>query len=365
MRRLFWLFFLLLCLVPIALIGAALAVLEERPLVNRTVELTSDRLAQGERILDDNDPRKLQPGEIKTVRLTQDDLDITANYVVHRFAHGSALVRLRANVVGLSVTVPLPTPLNGRFVNIMVELLPKDSGLPAFESLKIGQINVPTRLANWLTAYGIACVNGQEAVDVIAEAIKQLDVEPGLMTVIYQWQADLPARLGSALVPPKESVRLLLYQQAMIQAGAQARKPTSLAVLLPPLFKLAAERSVGKGDPDPVAENRAAITVLTFYVNQRGLDKVLPNAEPWPKAALRTVKLNGRDDFPKHFILSAAIAITADSPLSDVIGLYKEVKDSRGGSGFSFNDLAADRAGSRMGRWQAPVPKPRCICKRG
>ena len=35
--------------------------------------------------------------------------------------------------------------------------------------------------------------------------------------------------------------------------------------------------------------------------------------------------------------------------LSDVIGLYKEIEDSRGGSGFSFNDIAADRAGTRFG----------------
>ena len=31
------------------------------------------------------------------------------------------------------------------------------------------------------------------------------------------------------------------------------------------------------------------------------------------------------------------------------MGLYKEVDDSRGGSGFSFNDIAADRAGTRFG----------------
>jgi hypothetical protein len=35
--------------------------------------------------------------------------------------------------------------------------------------------------------------------------------------------------------------------------------------------------------------------------------------------------------------------------LSDAIGLYREVDDSRGGSGFSFNDIAADRAGTRFG----------------
>ena len=32
-----------------------------------------------------------------------------------------------------------------------------------------------------------------------------------------------------------------------------------------------------------------------------------------------------------------------------MVGLYKEIADSRGGSGFSFSDLAADRAGAMFG----------------
>ncbi len=32
-------------------------------------------------------------------------------------------------------------------------------------------------------------------------------------------------------------------------------------------------------------------------------------------------------------------------------GLYKELKDAQGGSGFSFNDLAADRAGAYFGQF--------------
>lgn len=35
------------------------------------------------------------------------------------------------------------------------------------------------------------------------------------------------------------------------------------------------------------------------------------------------------------------------------MGLYKELEDARGGSGFSFDDLAADRAGTRFGELAA------------
>jgi hypothetical protein len=35
--------------------------------------------------------------------------------------------------------------------------------------------------------------------------------------------------------------------------------------------------------------------------------------------------------------------------------VYKEIADSRGGSGFSFNDIAADRAGTRFGELAANI----------
>src|SRR5437764_557643 len=102
---------------------------------------------------------------------------------------------------------------------------------------------------------------------------------------------------------------------------------------------------------------RASIVTLAFSVNGTGLAASAPTAARWPSAALRTVTLAGRDDFPKHFLISAAIAAEAGSPLADAVGLYKEVDDSRGGSGFSFNDIAADRAGTRFGEIASGSPE--------
>jgi hypothetical protein len=61
------------------------------------------------------------------------------------------------------------------------------------------------------------------------------------------------------------------------------------------------------------------------------------------------VTLAERGDFAQHFSVSAALAAVAGTPLSNAVGLYKEIDDSRGGSGFSFADLAADRAGTHFG----------------
>jgi len=92
---------------------------------------------------------------------------------------------------------------------------------------------------------------------------------------------------------------------------------------------------------------------LTSYLNGQRLDRLIPDAKDWPRPANHRVILNRRDDFAKHFIVSAALAANASGPLADAVGLYKEIADSQGGSGFSFNDIAADRAGSRFGEYAA------------
>src|SRR5581483_11453810 len=66
----------------------------------------------------------------------------------------------------------------------------------------------------------------------------------------------------------------------------------------------------------------------------------------------------------KHFMVSAALAARAGGPLSDAVGLYKEIADARGGSGFSFNDIAADRAGTRFGETAAQSGSARQLQER-
>jgi hypothetical protein len=61
-----------------------------------------------------------------------------------------------------------------------------------------------------------------------------------------------------------------------------------------------------------------------------------------------TITLLEREDLALHFLISAALAASADSGIAEALGVFKELDDSKGGSGFSFADLAADRAGIRF-----------------
>lgn len=56
----------------------------------------------------------------------------------------------------------------------------------------------------------------------------------------------------------------------------------------------------------------------------------------------------GRRDLAKHFMASAVMAAEGGSTLSHLVGQAKELGDANGGSGFSFVDLTANRAGIRF-----------------
>lgn len=344
---------LLFCLIAFALaiVGALYLVVENQPLVSRAAEFTPAHIERAKRIVEKNDPRTMKPGVLRTISLSQEELDLALNYLAGRYANGSSRVVLQPGTAAISASVELPRNPLGRFLNVTA-LVHETAALPGFDYLQIGRLPVPAWLADWLLEHALRRLNARDDYRIASDAIRKVSVADGRLTVTYDWQADLPDRIKAVIVPREDQERLKAYQDRLAElvrqsAGASA---VSLAELMAPLFKLAAQRSA---TGDPVAENRAVIVVLTFYVNGHGLAAIVPSAKDWPRPPPRKIQLTGREDFPQHFTISAAIAANAGAPLSDAIGVYKEVEDSRGGSGFSFNDIAADRAGTRFGELAA------------
>jgi hypothetical protein len=104
---------------------------------------------------------------------------------------------------------------------------------------------------------------------------------------------------------------------------------------------------------NPVEENKAGLLALAIYLGSANFNSVVGAID---KETLRICKSSGshivlanRSDLRLHFIYSAALKVISSSELSFTLGEFKELLDSqKGGSGFSFSDLAADRAGIRF-----------------
>ncbi len=70
---------------------------------------------------------------------------------------------------------------------------------------------------------------------------------------------------------------------------------------------------------------------------------------PEIKKLYQRIKVRDRNDLSRHFWVSAALAVLSDESHSISVGITKELMDATaGGSGFSFVDLTADRAGTRF-----------------
>ena len=106
--------------------------------------------------------------------------------------------------------------------------------------------------------------------------------------------------------------------------------------------------------PSAVEHNRAAVLALGIALGHDGLARYVGlnrNSELVRMAvSARTgITLRGRSDWARHYSLSAALAVLENPLVSDAGGLIKEELDAlTNGSGFSFGDLAADRAGIRF-----------------
>ncbi len=67
-------------------------------------------------------------------------------------------------------------------------------------------------------------------------------------------------------------------------------------------------------------------------------------------AVLGEPTMRGRRDLARHFLTSAFLAASTTVEATQAAGLAKEFADAEGPSGFSFADIAADRAGARFAR---------------
>ncbi|MEQ1485729.1 hypothetical protein [Methyloglobulus sp.] len=292
---------------------------------------------------------KTRPDEIGTIELTLADLNLAGNYLLNRFSKGKVLVALKDHKIRFAVTATLPENVLGKYVNISFRLGNADgNALPTLTKFKAGKLLLPSKVAAFVIEAVIRNTSLNEYFLLAKDPIKAVAIGNEKITITYHpSQATLDTARDLLTHNNASNIDSNAYQSKLIEIVGQhdAAWRLSLAELLKPLFALAYQRSTLTTAID---ENRIVINTINDYVNS---SKTAANFQPYYPAFLYK-----RIDLAQHFIGAAAITASVNSQIAQVLGEEKELQDAQGGSGFSFVDLTADKAGTRFGELATVSP---------
>jgi uncharacterized protein YfiM (DUF2279 family) len=348
-----------LCLfTPLLLLLGMLAVLalciESSPLVAEQAPLNATNIDRVKQILRQHRPGDLRSGETKTITLSEKELNLLASHLARRLNSVGAVLKIKEGLLALKsswdISAFLPYKQQASsYLNIeaIIGSSAGDAGIKALNihSLRVGQISFPSALIDAVLPIAIDHIDTAPLVQEGEKMIRALNIGAEDVALTYQWRADSIEALRGRLITADERQALAAYNHFLVaEVDRQGRKLTFTS-LLEATFRFAQLRSKSA---DPVVENKAAIIVLAAYANGGGLSTLIPEARDWPKPRRAKLRLHGRRDLVQHFMTSAALAVAGGGAISNAIGLRKEIDDASSGSGFSFKDLAADRAGVRF-----------------
>lgn len=352
LKKLFFLaFWLLLIGLPLAIVVTALIAIDQRPLVAGGSALTADRVEYAQALMKTLDPRGAPADRIRTLQLTGSDVDLLSTLAAHRFGVATEIVLQDREAL---VRASAPTPIGGYF-NVLAVVGETSTGLPHVGRLTVGGIRLPDWLTRRVVTQATRQLSQTELHDVPFGTIRSVSFGNGLLRVEYEWQAGLQERIAALAMPKIEADRLHEYDDRIGRVlDDLPPNRASLVDLARPIMKLAGERSEAG---DPVAENRAALLALAFYIVGPGPAALVPEAREWRRAQPHVLSMGGRNDLTQTFAMSAALAASEGTPLADVVGKYRDIGGLQGSNDMSPVRLAADRAGALLGRMAMQSPE--------
>jgi len=338
--------------------GFGVLALDAEPAIPERPPLSSAEKRQLVERFQGKNPRKVPHGATRTLRLAGPELDRLVAWAAQATApRVRTAVRLQGR--GLSAAASVRVPRTARWLNLEAATSPRiEKGRLSTEGsrLRVGQFGVPPLLLDVVTPFLVAGLQGDRDLRRVLPAVESLAFTPDRAELSYT-RVDMPPGLVARLVWGEEAsaaTREAVYahiDRLLAALGAAPEGDARFAHALETAFALAHERTTAGASG--AEANRAAILALGVVLGHPRLARSVGERldDERSRAAVRLVRgttLRGRGDWARHFTVSGALTALSSVAPSDAAGLLKEELDADGGSGFSFADLLADRAGTRF-----------------
>ncbi|MFT5722461.1 MAG: hypothetical protein ACI9W6_002790 [Motiliproteus sp.] len=301
--------------------------------------------------------KALKRSSPSTVRVSQAELNSVSSLVARAYPELLSQFSVDPQGLGLVLSLALPNNPFGRYLSLRLHV-PIAARQLRIEQLQLGSLRIPDRLLQTLLPRLLDLLFDSGQRETLLLTLRLAQTSPERLTVAIHPPANASEKVRLLLAriqgfssdkPALDNSRIshyysLLQQQA---AGVDPQQWLSVTQFIAPLFRQLAQQADSE---DAHLEAGAALLALAIYLGSPQVEQltgpVLTEQQRQQPVHNRTL-LQGRIDLRQHFAVSAALQVLADAGFSHAIGEFKELLDSRKeGSGFSFADLAADRAGT-------------------
>jgi uncharacterized protein YfiM (DUF2279 family) len=342
MQLIKWLLFAL-ATAFLAILFVIVMVVDGTPIVRRSATISPDAIAQAKVLIEAENAIEQKEGAVRKTSLPLELIDQGINYVSSRYLQGRGDLRLSEDHADIRLSIPFPMHLPNYF-NVRLTLAESEMQ-PRIIKASLGSLHLPPAWVELALNEGINRSPFAAEWKLALKSFRRIEFDGANKRVdlSYVWAPAILDKARALAFKPDdiEAIRKAQITLAEIVSSKKVFGPVLLVDVLNPMLQ--ASSAAG------TENQRASLIVLAAYLANKDLSALIPAASNWPVPRIVTLNLQRRHDSAQHFIISAALAAWGGEPVADAIGLYKEVADAQHGSGFSFADLAADRAGTRFG----------------
>lgn len=318
--------------------------------------LSSDDVKISQQVLSTNLAKfQKAPGNIQLV-FSQADFDAMSNVASHTLQPLVFQVALFDNSAVFNVVFSLPELFQPRLIHAYCFFAETSQGF-AIDTCKIGRLPVSGRIANYLLKKSVLLLLDSPSDQQVLQLLKTAQVRERQLRFHSEQPESISLALNPSLFNSQSGVETLwnrdavladldieFYLQALKQLVLDHPAERRLAFYLQQLLKTALIRAESS---DLETEYRNALWALVVAFGNKKFSAYLK--EPIDTSLLSSfprLTLAGRADLTLHFLYSAAFKSMSNTYFAGQIGFLKEINDAgRGGSGFSFVDQAANKAG--------------------
>ena len=296
------------------------------------------------------------------ISLSSEDLILLSHFISQTVPKLDIRLNLSAQQVYAVVSYEIDTLSIKKYVNASCIII-QQKNYVGVDECYVGKLSLPSALVEFLVMYFIKKIIPEEQLPHYQKLYQQITLTDNMIAVSLTNLTDLkssvekltnqlfdvakPFTLNSGVNNTQVEFYINLIEKSQL-------KSNSLAPYLIELFQNVEKYS---NKDDAIAENKAALWALVIvFGNKKFANYLGENYQP--KKDFKGKRIHNRQDLGLHFLYSIFLELTGEQYIAAKIGEYKELLDSnKGGSGFSFADLAADLAGIKLSKELTSNPK--------